>query len=246
MPSISLLLGPILFQDFEVPASVSLGGAQRVAVHRLIGGARVIDTLGRDDADIRFSGVLSGENATLRARTLDELRTSGVPLPVTWDVFYYTVILTKFEADYRSGWWIPFRIECTVVRDEAAGAIDSVVSLAQSAISDVLGASTWSNGAAPSLDSLQNALAAPDAATLGSADYVTAQAGLLSAQSGLRQAIGAAEATIENTALSSATSAPTGVAALGTATGAAQQLGGLVIAQGYLGRAATNLANAST
>lgn len=246
MAGIALLLGPILFQGFEVPASVSLGGAQRVAIHRLIGGARVIDTLGRDDADIRFSGVLSGENATLRARTLDELRAAGVPLPITWDVFYYTVILTKFEADYRSGWWIPFRIECTVVRDEAAGVIDSVASLAQSAIGDVLGAATWSSGAVPGLGSLQNALAAPDASTLGSADYVATQASLLSAQNALKQAIGVAEATVTSSTLSSATSAPAGVAALGTVTGAAQQLGGLAIAQGYLGRAATNLANAST
>lgn len=246
MAGIALLLGPILFEGFEVPSSVSFGGSQHVAIHRLIGGARVIDTLGRDDANIRFSGILSGDNATLRARTLDELRTSGVPLPITWDVFYYTVIVAKFEADYRNGWWIPFRIECIVVRDEAAGIIDAVTSLAQSTISDVLGAATWSNGAVPSLVDPQNALAAPDATTIGSADYVAAQAGLLSAQNALSRAMGAAEATITGVTLSSPASASAGVTALETATSAAQQLGGLAIAQGYLGRAATNLANAST
>lgn len=246
MAGIDLLLGPVLFQGFEIPASVSFGGAQRIAIHRLIGGSRVIDTLGRDDADILFNGVLSGDNATLRARILDELRTSGGPLPFTWDVFYFTVLLTKFEADYRNGWWIPFRVECTVLRDGATGTVDAVASLAQSAVSDVLGATIWSNGAVPGLDSLQNAVLAPDATTVGSAGYAAAQAGLLSAQGALSQAIGAAESAIAGATLSSAITASAGATALGTVTNAAQRLGGLAIAQGYLGRAATNLANAST
>lgn len=124
--------------------------------------------------------------------------------------------------------------------------VDAVASLAQSAVSDVLGATTWSNGAVPGLDSLQNALLAPDATTAGSADYVAAQAGLLSAQSALSQAIGAAESAIASATLSSATSAPAGAIALETVTNAAQHLSGLAIAQGYLGRAVTNLNNAST
>lgn len=245
MAGVALLLGPVLFQGFEVPANVSFGGAQRVAVHRLIGGARIIDALGRDDADIRFNGVLSGDNATLRARTLDGLRTSGAPLPFTWDVFYYTVVLTKFEADYRNGWWIPFRIECTVIRDEAAEVFDAVVSLAQSAVGDVLGAATWSNGTV-ALDTLQNAIASPGATTMGSASYFAAQEGLSSARNGLGQAIAATGATVTSVDPNSASSAAAGIAALGTVTNAAQQLGELAIAQGYLGRAAANLANAST
>ncbi|MGH7211420.1 MAG: hypothetical protein ACREF1_08165, partial [Acetobacteraceae bacterium] len=96
MADIALLLGPVAFQGFEVPACINIGGAQRVAVHRLIGGARVIDSLGRDDSELRFEGVFSGRDATLRARTLDQLRAAGAPLPVTWDVFYYTAILTRF------------------------------------------------------------------------------------------------------------------------------------------------------
>ena len=36
-----LLLGPVLFQDFELPERISWGGKQRLTVHRLPGGTRV-------------------------------------------------------------------------------------------------------------------------------------------------------------------------------------------------------------
>jgi hypothetical protein len=104
MSNVALLLGPIAFRNFEVPAAINIGGAQRLAIHRLLGGTRVIDTLGRDDTDISFSGTFSGPDATLRARLIDEMRVSGLSLPLTWDVFFYSVIIRKFEADYRSGW----------------------------------------------------------------------------------------------------------------------------------------------
>ena len=246
MADATLLLGPVLFQDFEVPASINFGGGQRAAVHRLIGGSRIIDTLGRDDADIRFAGVLSGSNATLRARTLDELRTTGLPLALTWDVFYYTVVLTRFDSDYRNGWWIPFRVECTVLRDEAATIVDNVASLAQDATGDVSSALTWSGGTVTSLGGLPSAMAAPDATTRGSAAYLAAQADLLSAQNDLSLAIGTAGATVTNAAIDTATSAPTAITQLSLATTAAQQLGSFAIGQGYLSRAAINLAGAST
>ena len=140
MSDIVLLLGPIGFKDFEIPANIGFGGEQRLAVHKLLGGARVIDALGRDDTEITFNGIFSGSDATLRARGLDVLRAQGLPLPLTWDVFFYMVVIRSFEADYRSGWWIPYRIACTVVRDEAGALIDAGISLATSAVSDVASA----------------------------------------------------------------------------------------------------------
>ena len=109
MSNVALLLGPVSFQSFEIPARINFGGAQRLAIHRLPGGTRVIDALGRDDSDISFSGTFSGPQATLRARAIDEMRVAGFSIPLTWDVFFYNVIIKKFEADYHSGWWIPYR-----------------------------------------------------------------------------------------------------------------------------------------
>ena len=137
MSDIALLLGPVGFQAFEVPSSIGFGGSQRLAVHRLAGGGRVIDLLGPDNRDIRFAGTFSGTDATLRARTLDGLRTAGVPLPLTWDVFFYTVVIRQFEADYQNGWWIPYRLVCTVLRDEASVLLQAAISLTAEVVSDV-------------------------------------------------------------------------------------------------------------
>ena len=40
MSNVALLLGHIAFQDFEVPATINIGGDQRLAIHRLLGGTR--------------------------------------------------------------------------------------------------------------------------------------------------------------------------------------------------------------
>jgi hypothetical protein len=120
MRDVALLLGPVAFQDFEIPSGVNFGGRQRLALYRLPGGSRVIDALGRDDAQISFAGIFAGPNATQRARSLDQLRVAGTALPLTWDVLFYTVLISNFYADYRNGWWIPYQIVCTVLRDEAS------------------------------------------------------------------------------------------------------------------------------
>ncbi len=248
MSDIVLLLGPIGFKDFEIPANIGFGGEQRLAVHKLLGGGRVVDALGRDDTEITFSGIFSGSDATLRARALDVLRAQGLPLPLTWDVFFYKVVIRSFEADYRSGWWIPYRLACTVVRDEAGALIDAGVSLATSAVSDV--ASAVGQGLTGGLDlsSAQALLGAPEATVQGTASFNAAQSGLRAAMSMLGDGIGSAESTIAAASLqlASATTAEGGVAALGSATLGSGQLGALTTARGFLGRATVNLANASS
>lgn len=246
MADIALLLGPVVFRDFEVPPRINIGGAQRVAVHRLVGGARVIDSLGRDDAELRFEGVFSGQDATLRARTLDQLRAAGAPLPLTWDVFYYTAILTRFEADYRTPWWIPFRIACTVLRDEAAALAQTVFSLTDSIGSDMAAAISWADGASIGLSGAQSALSATNATVRGTSDYAGALASLGAANDASSTAISSAETALNTSGINTASSASAGVTALNAAVSANQQLAGLAIAQGYLGRATVNLANAST
>lgn len=115
-----LVLGPIAFQGFEVPEHVTVGGRQRLVVHRMPGGKRVVDALGPDDAELVWSGTLSGPDAAERFRLLDTLRRAGEPLPLAWDAFAYSVIISNLEADTASPWWIPYRIACTVLRDSTA------------------------------------------------------------------------------------------------------------------------------
>lgn len=122
-----LILGPIALHGFEVPETITIGGAQRLAIHRLPGGARVIDALGPDDADIVWSGIASGPEAAARIRTLDTLRRAGLPLPLAWDANAYTVVVSNFEADTVNPYWIPYRISCAVLRDDTALPLSAAV-----------------------------------------------------------------------------------------------------------------------
>ncbi len=244
MSDITLLLGPIAFQDFEVPSRITFGGAQRLAIHRLPGGARIIDALGRDDAELSFAGIFSGTDATLRARAIDELRSAGQPLPLTWNVFFYTVIIETFEADYRAEHWIPYRIRCTVLRDEASALIQPFVSLVAAAYADIGTALAAAAAAGFDLTAAQSAFADPNASILGSAAYGQARSVLATIQAALTTSLDQAETDLASIGI--VTSADAGVANLANATASAGQIGQLIQALGYTGRAAVNMTNAST
>ena len=232
-----LLLGPVLFQDFELPERISWGGAQRLAVHQLPGGTRVIDALGRDDRQITWSGVFSGGGAAERARLIDLLRADGSVWPLTWDAFFYSVVIASFDADYSRSAWIPYRIACTVLRDEAEALVMAAVSLAADALADVTSADSL--GSFIDLSSALSALSAPGATTLGSTAHGTALGSLSGSSAQINGAM-----TTQETTLNSAS--PDTAAGLTQATGSAGTLAALANARGYVQRALANLQNAST
>lgn len=112
-----LILGPILFRNFEIPQHITIGGRQRLTVHQLPGGVRVVDAMGADDAELGWSGILSGPDAGDRARSLDSLRQGGLAWPLAWDGWRYTVIISRFEADSTNPWWLPYRISSCVLAE---------------------------------------------------------------------------------------------------------------------------------
>jgi hypothetical protein len=232
-----LLLGPVLFEDFELPERISWGGAQRMAVHQLPGGARVIDTLGRDDAVITWSGVFSGSEAATRARLVDLMRADAVVWPLTWDAFFYSVVVSQFCADFTRSNWIPYRIGCTVLRDEAEGLVETVLSLGASLLSDVAAADGMGSGVP--LAGPLSALSAPGSGTLGTSTYTAAQGSLTGASGQISAQLAATDAQMGQATLSSP-------AALTQATQNAGQLAALAGARGYVQRAVVNLANASS
>jgi hypothetical protein len=247
MSDIALAVGPVIFQDFEVSSGIGWGGEQRLAVHKLPGGARVIDALGRDDAEITLSGIFSGQDATLRARLLDEMRALGTVLPLTWDVFFYSVVVRAFEADYRNAYWIPYRLHCTVLRDEASALVETALSLASAVLSDVATAAAQSLGGLD-LSGAVSCLSASGATTLGTSAYAQALTSLSSAQSAIGGALEQSGASVSSAGqlLTSTADPLAGSAAVWQAAGAAGQLSGLATARAYVGRAAINLSNAST
>ena len=132
-----LLIGPVLLEAFELPSRVLWGGRQRLAVHRMPGGRRVIDAMGRDDADIGWTGVFSGGDAIARARAVDLMRAGGGVWPLSWGSFFYSVAVARFEAVYERDNWVPYRIACTVLRDEAEGLLEDGLSLAEGVLADL-------------------------------------------------------------------------------------------------------------
>ena len=223
-----LVLGPVAFGGFEVPARVNFGGAQRLAIHRLPGGARVIDAMGRDDAEISWSGTFAGPDAAVRARLLDAMRAAGITLQLTWDAFLYSVVIARFDAQFGAPWWVPYRIACTVVQDEAQARVSAAVTLVASLGADLLSAAAGFDMSGP-----MAAVAAPGATTVGTAAQASALASMQSAQGGLASALDTAGNGL-------------GSSNLGTLASNTGTLAQLANAQGYLGRATTNLANASS
>ena len=226
MSDFSLTLGPVAFAGFELPSSITIGGRQRLAIHRLPGGVRIIDALGPDPADISFSGIFTGPDAADRARQLDALRVTGASLLLAWDAFLYTVVVENFEADYRSPWWIPYRITCSVLQDEAASIVSAGVQLAPAIASDLLAAGSYATAAA-------TALSSPGATTFGTDAYIATQGTLAATLTSLNSQVVAAQPGLQSSDVP-------------TASAAAGQLAGLAAARGYVARAARNLAGAST
>ena len=230
-----LLLGPVLFQSFELPERISWGGAQRLAVHRMPGGGRVIDAMGRDDAPIAWTGVFAGEDAAMRARLLDLMRAEGGVWPLSWDSFLYSVLISSFSVSYERAGWLPYRIVCTVLRDEAEGLAEGVLSLA----ADVLGDLGLAGASGLDVSAATLALGTDGSATRGTAAY----GGALGAVSGTALA---AEQTARTADERVARATVGDAGALRAAVVAAGDLAQATAARGYAARAAVNLRNADS
>lgn len=120
----SLVLGAIIFADFEIPEKLSFGGQQQLVIHSLPGGGRVVDAMGPQDEPIYWSGVFSGQQAAERVRALDQMRRDGLPQLLTFDAWRYSVVLEEFAAQITSSFWIPYRIKLCVLASDAAAEAD--------------------------------------------------------------------------------------------------------------------------
>lgn len=117
----ALILGGFIFTDYSIPESVGLGGDQHFVVHKLIGGDRIVDAMGRDDDDITWSGRFQGPDATSKAMALDALRISGAQVPLIVDSQFYTVGIHKFKWLYERFYQVQYHITCIVVSGGLGG-----------------------------------------------------------------------------------------------------------------------------
>ncbi|WP_024516856.1 hypothetical protein [Bradyrhizobium sp. Tv2a-2] len=129
MPTDVLTLGGIVFDDFSTPETMMGGGQQAMVVHKLPGGARVIDTLGPDEADIAWRGFLFGDNAYNTALALDAMRAAGQVVPLSWGGQFRSVIVNTFIYRVRRmPVWVFYEVICTVTQNPLLGALSAVPS----------------------------------------------------------------------------------------------------------------------
>jgi hypothetical protein len=165
MPDVTLVLGGVTFSDLEIPAEIEGGGAQAMQVHKLLGGARVIDALGRDDEALEWSGRFQGGDAEGRAQTLDQIRIAGQPVLLTWGSRSYTVVVASFRWKWQRFYQILYSISC-VVQDDGTTApassnatTDDLVGGDMDSIADITPNLTDST-VAPAISGLSSAIAA--------------------------------------------------------------------------------------
>lgn len=138
----SVSLGGFVFAGYEVPETIRWGGSQQMTVHKLVGGTRVIDTLGRDDMDISWSGIFLSADASDRADQLDQLRALGLMVELAFAGRDYDVVVKSFSADQRKLNHVPYSIVCTVLQDNTAdlkAADPTVLSSVMDDLSSALG-----------------------------------------------------------------------------------------------------------
>lgn len=154
-PDTTLVLDDFQFAAAEIPSEIPFGGQQRVAIHKLVGGVRVIDSLGRDDRALTWSGILMGKSAADRAGYLDSFRADGKARSLSWGPRSYMVIVQDFTPVYRRQYEIFYTISCEVVTDLTQPAtqvptppIDAAIGddlSSASSLSDSIGDSTLSS-----------------------------------------------------------------------------------------------------
>lgn len=115
MPSNTVILGNITFTRREVPDIMPWGGKQMLAIHKQIGGQRVIDAMGPDPRPIEWSGLFYGPDASTRARAVDAMKDAGQQVALQWGSFNYTVVIASFEPEYKHEFLVHYRISCEVV-----------------------------------------------------------------------------------------------------------------------------------
>ena len=266
MPDTYVTLGGVTFDDFEVPESINGGGSQRLVVHKLVGGGRTVGAVGSDPDDISWSGRFRGSQAVQRMQQVDRMRQLGLPVTLSYAGLIFTVIIASFTFDYQRNYEIPYRITCTVSQPEvppaaATSSVDQLVNSDLGSVGQFL-SDTQADVTAAFAD-----MAAPLAAVSSGLGTATSAISSLNGLAGLPTS----QVTSVVTALNSAQTATQGAITIGdgnifagaqqiggvipsapSCAGAAltgqiaalQNLSGLIVARGQLGRAVNNVQNA--
>ncbi|MDR6511452.1 hypothetical protein J2792_002324 [Novosphingobium capsulatum] len=160
----TLTLGGVVFGRYEIPERIPFGGEQRMNVHRLVGGKKVVDVLGADPVNPEWSGFFIGPDAQARARQIEVLLKAGEPLALTWSERSYTVIIRSFRCEFELAWRIPYSLGVEVVSDNvtpitAGTSLDTTAQVNADATAVATSAASVGNtGLTGAVSSIQSAL----------------------------------------------------------------------------------------
>lgn len=240
-----VILGGVVFQDFEIPAKINLGGKQRLKKHEIVGNTRVVDAMGPEPADKKWTGRFRGADAIARAQAVDAMRISGQQVSLTWLGLYYTVVVEDFQADTEKRFEVPYSITVCVVDDPAqdgGGASGSLDSLAGGDLSSLgnFGAS-FGGGSSSAFSGLASAFnAVPSLASASPSQIAPVKTAALALVSSLGDDVLGTQAALDTASPDGAD--PAVIAAWLTATAStAATASNAADALGYAGRLATNL-----
>jgi hypothetical protein len=254
----AVTLGDVTFSGIEVPEKITWGGRQSTSRQVSPGGAVNVSNMGIIYPPIRWSGYFEGFTALSRSRLLYQMLNDGAPVTLSWNDKLYTVNIIEYAADDGLPGWVPYRITCDVIADQTLAGASASPSLLSSVASDLgsaLGITPDDLSAVgTAITQAQTVAQAIGTLTGGSAAALQLQGALSTAQgiAGSAQALSegnlggvVASAAAAGDGVFPAGTGAKGVAALGVVTQAAGDLAALPAIGGYIGRALTNVGNAS-
>jgi hypothetical protein len=115
--TLKLTLGDVSFAASEAGV-IAFGGDQKLNIHHLVGGKRIIDAMGVDPAPLQWSGIFTGAEALTKALTLQRMMNEGRVLDLTWSKMKYRVVIRTFGGDFEAPFRIPYHIVCEVLDDQ--------------------------------------------------------------------------------------------------------------------------------
>lgn len=157
-----ITLGDFTFENLEIPSEIIFGGEQSMKIHDLIGGSRIIDSMGGKESNIMWSGLMLGPDAMSRALDLDSMRVSGQPISLNVFSLSYQVVIQKFIFKTERYYQIKYDIDLAVIQNNnnATGLLGAL-GLTGSILSDFAAANAISSLAGfPSISDAMGTLGA--------------------------------------------------------------------------------------
>lgn len=110
-----LKLGDVEFTDLELPQSIRVMLKQKLAQHDLVGGTRVIDTMGAFYEPIGWTGRLEGLDAVARDKILSQMLLDAQEVVLTWDEYAFRTVIEAYESTYHDHAHIDYTLTCAVL-----------------------------------------------------------------------------------------------------------------------------------